>query len=120
MALTHAVEMVRQIVPDVDSRMGQFQTEEFEVDDELISAFCEELERLTGDLKTGFDTGDFELTRKSAHSLKGMCGTMGFPEISVLSQEIEITLRAGRMERCAQLGRALLDWAAKWLVENRC
>ncbi|MCU0858029.1 MAG: Hpt domain-containing protein [Pontiellaceae bacterium] len=119
MALKHAVEMVRQIVPDVDSRMSQFQTDEFELDDDLISAFCEELTRLTGDLKTGFDTSDFELTRKSAHSLKGMCGTMGLPEISVLCQEIEFTLRAGRIERCAQLGRALLDWAANWITDYR-
>jgi HPt (histidine-containing phosphotransfer) domain-containing protein len=119
MAISRAIETVRQLIPDLDGRISQFEVETFEMDDELIAAFCEELERMTGDLQTGLDTPDNELIRVAAHSIKGMGGTMGLPEISVLAQEIELTLRGGQMERCAALCKALINWSSGFVAENK-
>jgi len=115
MAIARAVETVRNLVPNLDGRISQFEVEPFEMDDELIAAFCEELERLTADLQTGLDTGDNEIIRMAAHSIKGMGGTMGLPEISVLAQEIELTLRSGQMNRCAELCIALIVWSCDFV-----
>lgn len=119
MAIARAIETVRSLVPDLDGRISQFEVETFEMDDELIAAFCEELERLTGDLQTGLHTFDKEVIRVAAHSIKGMGGTMGLPEISVLAQEIELTLRGGQTERCTSLCQALIGWARDFAAGNQ-
>lgn len=119
MALERVVEAVRRLVPDLDGRISQFEVETFEMDDELIDAFCEELERMAGELQTGIDTPDNEMIRLAAHSIKGMGGTMGLPEISVLAQEIELALRGGQMDRCVELCKALIDWSRGFIVQHQ-
>lgn len=73
---------------------------------------------MSGELQEGLDSSDNEKIRVAAHSIKGMGGTMGLPEISVLAQEIELTLRAGDAERCAALCKALIGWAAGFVAAN--
>jgi HPt (histidine-containing phosphotransfer) domain-containing protein len=119
MALARAIETVRKLIPDLDGRISQFEVETFEMDSELIAAFCEELERMTGDLKNGLETAQNEMIRVAAHSIKGMGGTMGLPEISVLAQEIELTLRGGQMDRCADLCRMLISWSSEFIAKNQ-
>jgi HPt (histidine-containing phosphotransfer) domain-containing protein len=48
-----------------------------------------------------------------------MGGTVGLPEISVLAQEIELTLRAGETDRCRELCTALINWARDFVAENQ-
>lgn len=117
-AIPRAIERVRQLIPDLDGRIGQFEVERFEMDEELIGAFCEELERVGGDLQAGLDEADHEKIRLSAHSIKGMGGTMGLPEISVLAQEIELRLRNGEQDRCNTLCKALLAWSREFVAGN--
>lgn len=114
-AIPRAIEMVRELVPDLDGRISQFEVEAFEMDDELIDAFCEELERLGCDLQKGLDESDTEIIRVSAHSVKGMGGTIGLPEISVMAHEIEQSVRADEMGRCRQLCDALISWAKEFV-----
>lgn len=115
-ALERALEMVRKWIPDLEGRISQFETEPFEIDDELIDAFREELERLSGDLQDGLDAGDEEKMRLAAHAMKGMSGTMGLPEISVLAQEIEINLREGDRDRTTELSNVLIAWARDFVA----
>jgi HPt (histidine-containing phosphotransfer) domain-containing protein len=114
-----AIETVRKLVPDLDGRISQFEVETFEMDDELVDAFCEELERMTGGLQAGLDSKNNEMVRVAAHSIKGMGGTMGLPEISVLAQEIELTLRSGQMPRCIDLCNALIIWSRGFINQNQ-
>lgn len=116
--IPRAIETVRELVPDLDGRISQFEVETFEMDDELIDAFYEELGRVGGDLQEGLDGADNEKIRVAAHSIKGMGGTMGLPEISVLAQEIELTLRNGEQDRCNNLGKALVAWSRDFVVGN--
>jgi len=116
-AIPRAIETVRNLVPDLDGRISQFEVETFEMDGELIEAFCEELDRVGGDLQSGLDESDNEKIRVAAHSIKGMGGTMGLPEISVLAQEIELTLRGGDQERCTILCKSLIQWAKDFFKE---
>jgi HPt (histidine-containing phosphotransfer) domain-containing protein len=119
MAIEREIEMVRKLVPDLDGRIGRFEVEDFELDDELLAAFCEELERLSGDLRSGLDTSDKKKAHVAAHSIKGMGGTMGLPEISVLAQEVELTLEADQKERCEFLSKELISWARDFIAKNQ-
>lgn len=119
MGIEREIEMVRKLIPDLDGRIGHFEVEDFELDDELIAAFCEELERLSGDLRSGLDTLNDKKAHVSAHSIKGMGGTMGLPEISVLAQEVELTLEAGQRDRCEFLSKELISWARNFVAEHQ-
>ena len=118
MKIERAVEMVREFVPDLDEKISQFEVGEIEIDDELIEAFCEELDRLSGDLQAGLDASDDEQMRLAVHSVKGMGGTMGLPEISVLAREIELTIRAGERERSRTLSQVLIAWAREFIATS--
>ncbi|QHI68198.1 Hpt domain-containing protein [Tichowtungia aerotolerans] len=118
-AIPRAIEMVRELVPDLDGRISQFEVETFEMDQELIGAFCEELARVGGDLQAGLDESDEEKIRVAAHSVKGMGGTMGLPEISVLAQDIELAVRSGDQDRSKTLCLALVQWSREFVTANQ-
>lgn len=106
-----AIERVRSLIPDLEGRIGEFEVEAFDLDEEIMGVFRDELKRLSDDLQEGLDPLSREEVMAAAHSLKGMCGAMGLPEISVLAQEIERTLRVDDLERCSQLSIELIEWA---------
>ena len=118
-AIPRAIEMVRELIPDLDGRISQFEVETFEMDQELICAFCEELVRVGDDLQAGLDGSDQEKVRVAAHSIKGMGGTMGLPEISVLAHEIELTSRSGDLSRNKNLCDALIAWSRDFVIANQ-
>ncbi|MBI9021014.1 MAG: Hpt domain-containing protein [Verrucomicrobia bacterium] len=117
--MPRAIELVRELVPDLNEKIGSFEVEAIDVDDELLEAFYEELDRLSGDLQTGLDASDDEQIRMAAHSIKGMAGTMGFPEISVLAREIEMTVRGGDRERTVTLCTSLIAWAREFVAAGK-
>ena len=105
-------EWVAELVPDLAARLDPFTVDTEDVDDELIEVFIDEIKRLSGELVDGLDRNDGEMVRMAAHSIKGMGGTMGLPEISVLGLEIEIRAKT---ERLADT-RPLVDAMAEWLM----
>ena len=104
------VEWVGVLIPDLSARMDPFIVDTEELDDELIEVFIEEIERLTGELQEGLAKKDDEIIRMAAHSIKGMGGTMGLPEISVLGLEIEIRVKADRRHDAQPLVDGLVAW----------
>lgn len=119
MEIARALELVRELVPDLDEKIGPFEVGEIEIDDELLEAFHEELERLSGDMQIGIETSDDEQIRLAAHSIKGMGGTMGLPEISVLAREIEMAVRGGDPARAKTLGTHLIAWARDFVAASK-
>lgn len=111
MSIPNAEAWVRGLVPDLDRRMDAFRVDCAEVDDELIEAFKEELTAQSALLRQGLDSDDLEPVRRAAHSVKGMGGTIGLPEISVLAHEIELRAKSGDQAGCAELAEAFIDWA---------
>lgn len=103
-------EWVEKLIPELEAKKISFLVDTDEVDDELIEVFIDELKRLTDELKNGMSTGNPELIRMSAHSVKGMGGTIGLPEISVLGLEIEMAAKEDRLEDARPLIDALADW----------
>ncbi len=108
-----SVEWVADLIPGLEGQCGQFVVATDEVDDELIEVFVEELRRLGGELLDGLGSSDAEMVRSAAHSIKGMGGTIGLPEISVLALTIENLAKAGRLGDSRPLIEALVNWATQ-------
>ena len=106
------VEWVVDLIPDLSLKIDQFMVDTVELDDELIEVFMAEVLRLTGELQDGLERKDFAILRMAAHSIKGMGGTMGLPEISVIGLEIE---DIAKDERLSDI-RPLVDGMANWLA----
>jgi len=114
MSMPNAEAWVRRLLPDLDGRIDVFRVDCAEVDDELIEAFKEELVTQSALLRQGLDSGDLEPVRRAAHSVKGMGGTIGLPEISVLAHEIELRAKSGDQAGCAALVEAFIKWVGMY------
>jgi len=110
MGFSGNVGWVADLIPDLAGRLDPFIVDTDEVDDELAEVFVCEIKRLTDELQDGLGRNDAETVRLAAHSIKGMGGTMGLPEISVLGQEIEILARESRVADAKPLIDALAGW----------
>ncbi len=103
-------EWVGELIPDLEGRRSLFVVDTDEVDDELIEVFIEELQRLSGELSVGLEQNNSEMVRMAAHSIKGMGGTIGLPELSVLGLEIETRTKEGCLQDSTPLIVALEQW----------
>ena len=108
-------EWIGELIPNLAARLDPFVVNTDELDDELIEVFIEEVERLTGELQDGLAQNDGEMLRMAAHSIKGMGGTMGIPEISVLGLEIENMTKENRLAET----QPLIDGLARWMETLR-
>lgn len=104
-------EWVAELIPDLAARLDPFIVDTDELDDELVEVFVDEIQRLTGELQEGLAKNDGEVLRMAAHSIKGMGGTMGLPEISVLGLEIENRAKEDRLAET----QPLIDGLALWM-----
>jgi len=107
-----SVDWVAGLVPGLEASREQFVVDTEEVDDELVGVFAEEIRRLAGELQEGLAGNDAGMVRMAAHSIKGMGGTIGLPEISVLGLEMENLAKRDRLEDA----RPLVDGLAAWLA----
>lgn len=106
------VEWVADLIPGLEGQLSQFVVATDEVDEELVEVFIEELIRLSQELSEGVDSNDLEMVRSAAHSIKGMGGTIGLPEISVLGLTIENAAKQERMDEVRPLVDALANWVS--------
>lgn len=106
------MEWVAELIPDVEAKVAPFTVDTDEVDDELVDVFVDEIRRLSGELQDGIDQGNGDMVRMASHSIKGMGGTMGLPEISVLGLEIEDMAKDDRLADAKPLVDALAEWMA--------
>jgi len=104
------MDWVVELIPDVAAKVAPFTVDTEEVDDELIEVFVDEIRRLTGELQDGLGQGNGDMVRMASHSIKGMGGTMGLPEISVLGLEIEDMAKEDRLADAKPLIDALAEW----------
>ncbi len=104
-------DWVAELIPGLEGQLEQFVVDTDEVDDELVQVFVEELARLTGELQDGMANDNADTVRMAAHSIKGMGGTIGLPEISVLGLTIENAAKTDAL----QDARPLVDALAQWL-----
>jgi HPt (histidine-containing phosphotransfer) domain-containing protein len=71
---------------------------------ELIDTFLEDGPRLVEQLTTALATGDADVFRRAAHSLKSNAATFGANDLAVLAKELEML---GRENKLAEVGNRL-------------
>jgi HPt (histidine-containing phosphotransfer) domain-containing protein len=108
--ISEHMEWVTELIPDLTDRLAPFVVEPEELDEELLKVFLAEIKRLTIEMQEGLAQDDEELICSAAHSLKGMGGTIGLPEISVLGLELEVLVRNDRLAEIAPLIEGLKNW----------
>jgi HPt (histidine-containing phosphotransfer) domain-containing protein len=104
------IEWIGALIPDLSARKEQFVVDTEELDDELVEVFFDEIQRLTAELQEGLAQNDGELIRMAAHSIKGMGGTMGLPELSVLGLEVEVLAKEDQLTEIQPLVEGLATW----------
>ena len=73
--------------------------------EEILGAYLEESRGRLKDLRCSLEVRDTEKVRKTAHSLRGACNSIGACMLGRLSERIELEARAGRMDGLAPLVR---------------
>lgn len=102
------------LIPDLETRAAQFETDIDVVDDELIALLAVEIDTACTGLSAAIPTGDVDTIREYAHTLQGMGGAASVPEISVVGEEFSSAARAGDFQRCTLLMQALVEWRNSW------
>ena len=62
--------------------------------------FAEKLPSLIGELRHYQQSADLAKLQYEAHSLKGCAGSMGFPEITQLAAELEMSAKSSDLMAC--------------------
>lgn len=99
-------------IPDLSARMPRYDTGIGSVDADIFASFLDYLDQLAGELSAALESRALDRVRAIGHSIKGMGGSCGAPEVSVLGEELEIFARAGDAARCRVLVNALRAWRA--------
>ncbi len=111
---TLASACLAKLIPDLAIRAENFRTDIDVADEELMALFAEEIRRVADGLSHAVPERDEERIRNHAHTLQGMGGAAGAPEISVLGEEFSSAARSGKYSRCEELLDAFLAWRQAW------
>jgi len=106
----NATTWFQSLIPDISFRALAFQTSGDVVDEEILALFEKQMRLTINSLVTAIAAGDFAEVRRHAHSLQGMGGTAGSPEISVVGEELSRYAKQGDLTHCSELTTRLNDW----------
>ncbi len=109
-----SITWFQDLIPDLASRAEAFRTTSDGVGDELLRLFAEQIRLAIYALRDAIATGDVNGIREQAHSLLGMGGTAGSPEISVVGDELSNCAKKGDIARCGELTMRLDRWQLSW------
>jgi len=98
------------LIPDLDLRIETYRISSEIVDEEVAQAFADQMRLIILGLHEAIEGHDVERIRRKAHSLQGMGGTAGVPEISVVGDELSRLAKRGDLERCRELTVRLNLW----------
>ena len=101
------VRCVEEALPEVRERMPFFTVDASDVDEELMEVFIAQMRLDIEALSEAVCREDWITGANHAHSIKGMGGSAGMPELSVLAEAMEKAGKAGDGERMRELQRTL-------------
>jgi HPt (histidine-containing phosphotransfer) domain-containing protein len=98
------------LIPDLDRRIETYRITAEILDEEVAQAFAAQMRLIILKLHEAIESHDVERIRRQAHSLLGMGGAVGAPEISVVGEELSRLAKQGDLERCRELTLQLNLW----------
>ena len=105
-----AAAIFLDVIPDLAGRAASFRVSSEFVDEAVLAAFHRQMESIRAALASALADADMAGIRRQAHSLQGMGGAVGAPEISVVGEELSRAARSNDTARCAVLLERLADW----------
>ena len=109
-ALAPAEPVFAPLIPELRRLANAYRVNTSEVDAELLLLFIEQLRQVVAGLTGAMAARDEAGVRKGAHSLLGMGGTIGAPELSVVGGEMRAAVMRGDFGRCELLLHAMQTW----------
>lgn len=101
------------LIPGLKEKSESYLTDFDVLDDELLDLFLQEIARALTGLATAIPEQDEKAVRDFAHTLLGIGGVAGAPEVSVLGEELRQAAIAHDWPRCADLTAALGNWKTR-------
>lgn len=108
--MSAALNLFDDLISDLTNRAEAFRTDMDVLDDELLELFLTEIRRVVDGLFKTIPDQDEHAIREYAHSLLGMGGVAGSPEISVVGEEVSKAAKMQEWERCTILTQTLDKW----------
>jgi HPt (histidine-containing phosphotransfer) domain-containing protein len=108
--LAPAAPIFAPLIPGLQHLAESYRVNMDEVDDEILQLFLAQLHQVVPALSQAVAARDEQKIRQAAHSLLGMGGTIGVPELSVVGLELGAAARRADFARCQALLQALLPW----------
>lgn len=102
------------LIPDLKERAENFRVSGEFLDDAILAAFERQMVSAGKALKAALETADAAGIRCQAHSLQGLGGAAGAPEISVVGEELSRAAKEGDFALCAALTARLADWSGSF------
>jgi sigma-B regulation protein RsbU (phosphoserine phosphatase) len=111
-AVTTLRVLFEGLVPRLAERAEEYQADVDLLDDEVWALFEGELQRALALLEAACPVRDAGTVRGRGHSLEGMGGTVGLPDLSVVGAELRQAAHEQEWDRCALLTQRLGAWVA--------
>lgn len=100
----------QEALPEWPAQIQPFCVSTEWLDDEIMAAFHEEMKSKLAALRAAMTPWAFDTIAALAHSIKGMAGSCGAPEISLLALRIEEAARAKDENGCVRWARLFDYW----------
>ena len=98
------------LIPGLRRLADAYRVNTSEVDAEILDLFVEQLRLVIAALVEAVSARNWNGVRQGAHSLQGMGGTIGAPELSVVGVELSAAAKRGDFDRCTRLLAAIQKW----------
>ena len=105
-----AADALRRALPGIDRETERFRVTSGPLDPELVSALLDYVRDTLPRLHEDLAGGDLYAVGGMAHALKGMGGSVGFPDISALGSLMESAAHSGNAAELRALAQALSSW----------
>ena len=105
-----AEPVFEEMIPGLRRLADAYRVNTSEVDAEILELFVAEIRKVAASLQQAVAAKDWGGIRWGAHSLQGMGGTIGAPELSVVGVEMSSAAKREDAARCASLLGGLQEW----------
>lgn len=102
--------LFQDVIPDLAAVAADYRVSLDVLDADIFAAFCAHFREILSGLATAVAASDEATTRGYAHSLEGMGGTVGFPELSAVGVALSRAAKTGAWPVCRILCERLEQW----------
>lgn len=106
--------LFESLIPDIANRSEAFRIVSNRMDPVIYQAFQDHISASIKGLYAAVEQSNVADIRRHAHSLHGMGGMAGAPEVSVVGEELSASAKQADLSRC----RLLIEALEQWLTTN--